>query len=97
MECSESSFDQKRDYEVDKQPTKKAQREFADKRISEINKLLANGFHIHKAKRDVRKIVSVNLRNDHMISEAFKIIVQTITQTNIAILQKSVKYIKTQK
>lgn len=68
----------KRDYEVDKQKTKKAKKEFAETRIREINKLLANGFHIHEAKHEEQKAISVNLRNDHTISQAFKIIVQTI-------------------
>jgi len=68
----------KRDYEVDKQPSKKAKKEFAETRIREINKLLANRFHIHEAKHAEQKTISVNLRNDHTISQAFKIIVQTI-------------------
>jgi integrase len=63
----------KRDYDCNKIANKGEQKRFIEKRISEINKLLVNGYHIDKKKSEqVRTVKVSNFRKDYNIDEALR-------------------------
>ena len=68
----------KRDYDVNKLPTKSARREFAKKQIREIDKLLINGYHVHKKKHTNEQAAIINFREEYTIAEAFKVMLMAI-------------------
>ncbi len=68
----------KRDYEVDKQPSKSAKRTFAATRIREINKLLTNGFHVNPKKHSEQEAKIINFRKEYNIADAFKVMMMAV-------------------
>ena len=68
----------KRDYDVNNEPTKAAKRRFAEKRCSEINKLLINGYHINEKKHNEDQAKIINFRNDYNITDAFKVMLMAV-------------------